>query len=362
MDAEARKNPLVGVAQLPPLVGGVVAGCAARRDRDRGGWAPPPSTRWSRHGDQHRGRDGVLPSVRGSRRCRRGHGAQRSDLRAAPRATGLGEGSAPGRVRREPGRVRRAPPAEPARTRAAGRRRRGSLRASFTTGLVLGERGTAVAVAVMPRRGDGRGRASRRRARSRVVAGLDDVLAATASSPRPRVPAARRRATHRILSLAGGAALFAVGGPARAGRTFGAAPGGAELCPAPRSRLMAASSLLGVARRGLRLGAAMVTGTPLPFTMTFILTHRCNFRCDYCDIPDAAGDEMTREDFAAPSTSSPASASRGRASAAARPCPARRARHHPARAVARPLDVLNSNAWLAGKRIDDLGGGARSGW
>ena len=56
-------------------------------------------------------------------------------------------------------------------------------------------------------------------------------------------------------------------------------------------------NLVPLARRGLRLGVALATGRPLPFSMTFILTHRCNFRCRYCDIPDAAGTEMSTEEF-----------------------------------------------------------------
>lgn len=49
--------------------------------------------------------------------------------------------------------------------------------------------------------------------------------------------------------------------------------------------------------RSARLLAARALGRPLPFAMTFILTNRCNFRCVYCDIPDAAGDEMTTAEF-----------------------------------------------------------------
>lgn len=58
-----------------------------------------------------------------------------------------------------------------------------------------------------------------------------------------------------------------------------------------------ATSVLRLTRRGVRLAGALATGQSLPFAMTFILTHRCNFRCEYCDIPDAAGAEMTTADF-----------------------------------------------------------------
>src|SRR5690348_13832376 len=49
--------------------------------------------------------------------------------------------------------------------------------------------------------------------------------------------------------------------------------------------------------RMVRLGVAMARQRPLPFSVTFILTHRCNFRCDYCDIPASAADEMTTDEF-----------------------------------------------------------------
>lgn len=58
-------------------------------------------------------------------------------------------------------------------------------------------------------------------------------------------------------------------------------------------------------RRGLRVlrgGASVVADRVVrsgafPFSVTFILTHRCNFRCDYCDIPMAAGEEMSGAQF-----------------------------------------------------------------
>ncbi len=46
-----------------------------------------------------------------------------------------------------------------------------------------------------------------------------------------------------------------------------------------------------------RLGVALARGTGFPFSVTFILTHRCNFRCTYCNIPDAAGPELTTREF-----------------------------------------------------------------
>jgi MoaA/NifB/PqqE/SkfB family radical SAM enzyme len=99
----------------------------------------------------------------------------------------------------------------------------------------------------------------------------------------------------------------------------------------------------------------MATGRRLPFSATFILTHRCNFRCDYCNIPDAAGDEMTTAelqraiDELAGLGLARASFSGGEALLRAD------ALDVIAHAKARGLTTsLNSNAWLAGEKIDDL--------
>ncbi len=59
---------------------------------------------------------------------------------------------------------------------------------------------------------------------------------------------------------------------------------------------------IGRGLRVLRGGAAVladkvVGAGEFPFSMTFILTHRCNFRCDYCDIPEAAEEEMSARGF-----------------------------------------------------------------
>lgn len=42
---------------------------------------------------------------------------------------------------------------------------------------------------------------------------------------------------------------------------------------------------------------ARARGTPRPYSITFILTHRCNLRCAHCDIPDAAAFEMSTAQF-----------------------------------------------------------------
>jgi MoaA/NifB/PqqE/SkfB family radical SAM enzyme len=54
---------------------------------------------------------------------------------------------------------------------------------------------------------------------------------------------------------------------------------------------------LRVVQGAARLGAALATGGGFPFSATFILTHRCNFECAYCNIPAAAGREMTTAEF-----------------------------------------------------------------
>lgn len=54
---------------------------------------------------------------------------------------------------------------------------------------------------------------------------------------------------------------------------------------------------LPVASKTLRLGLSMARRKSLPYSITFILTHRCNFQCDYCDIPQAAAGEMSTDEF-----------------------------------------------------------------
>ena len=52
-----------------------------------------------------------------------------------------------------------------------------------------------------------------------------------------------------------------------------------------------------MAGRSARLAVAMARGRPQPYSMVFVLTNRCNFRCDYCDGPAAAGAEMSTAEF-----------------------------------------------------------------
>lgn len=122
------------------------------------------------------------------------------------------------------------------------------------------------------------------------------------------------------------------------------------------------TTLIGKARRSLRLvhGGARVLeakarASSFPFSMTFILTHRCNFKCEYCNIPLAADHEMTTDEFRR-ALDELAAAGLVRASfsggeALIRPDARTIIRH------ARSLGLqtsLNSNAWLAGRHINEL--------
>lgn len=122
------------------------------------------------------------------------------------------------------------------------------------------------------------------------------------------------------------------------------------------------SALIDRARRGLRLLhggagvlAARARGGSFPFSMTFILTHRCNFRCDYCNIPAAADREMTTAEFCR-ALDELAAAGLVRASFSGGEALLRRdAREIVRHAHALGLQTsLNSNAWLAGQHIDEL--------
>ena len=45
------------------------------------------------------------------------------------------------------------------------------------------------------------------------------------------------------------------------------------------------------------LARSLVLRRPQPYSMTFILTNRCNYRCSYCNIPETAAGEMTQQQF-----------------------------------------------------------------
>jgi MoaA/NifB/PqqE/SkfB family radical SAM enzyme len=121
------------------------------------------------------------------------------------------------------------------------------------------------------------------------------------------------------------------------------------------SALVKLGRLARAGRRAAALGAAIAAGRPLPFSMTFILTHRCNFQCDYCNIPAAAGEEMPAAEFCR-AIDELAGAGLSRAGfsggeALLRPDALDIIRHARARGL---TTTLNSNAWLAEPRMDEL--------
>jgi MoaA/NifB/PqqE/SkfB family radical SAM enzyme len=105
----------------------------------------------------------------------------------------------------------------------------------------------------------------------------------------------------------------------------------------------------------VQLGGAIALKRRRPFSVTFILTHRCNFRCDYCDIPDAADEEMSTAEFCA-AIDELAACGMARASFSGGEALLRRdAIEIIAHAKSRGLFTsLNSNAWLTGRHIDRL--------
>jgi pyrroloquinoline quinone biosynthesis protein E len=112
---------------------------------------------------------------------------------------------------------------------------------------------------------------------------------------------------------------------------------------------------LPVLARAARLGWSLARGQRQPFSMTFILTHRCNFQCDYCDIPAAAGDEMSAAEFCR-AIGELAAAGMARASFSGGEA---LLRSDAVAIIAYAHDLglftsLNSNAWLAQQHIDRL--------
>lgn len=99
----------------------------------------------------------------------------------------------------------------------------------------------------------------------------------------------------------------------------------------------------------------MARREPLPFSATFILTHRCNFECDYCNIPQAAGGEMSAAEFCR-AIDELESVGLTRASFSGGEALLRRdaldiVRHARSRGL---TTSMNSNAWLAERRVDEL--------
>ncbi len=115
------------------------------------------------------------------------------------------------------------------------------------------------------------------------------------------------------------------------------------------------SAPLRLAYRSLRAGAALALGRPRPLSITCILTHHCNFRCAYCNIPDAVGDEMSADEWGRAINDFTA-AGLARASFSGGEALLRRdAIEIMAHARARGLATsLNTNGWLAADRLDEL--------
>lgn len=112
---------------------------------------------------------------------------------------------------------------------------------------------------------------------------------------------------------------------------------------------------LRVVQGAARLGVALATGGGFPFSATFILTHRCNFQCAYCNIPAAAGREMTTAEFCR-AIDELRAAGLVRASFSGGEALLRRdalsiIKH--ARGVGL-MTSLNSNAWMTGRHLDEL--------
>lgn len=100
---------------------------------------------------------------------------------------------------------------------------------------------------------------------------------------------------------------------------------------------------------------ARLRGRPHPFSITFILTDRCNFRCDYCEIPEEPTPEMTTADFCA-AIDAFADAGTARASFSGGEALLRKdAVDIIAHAHARGMFTsLNSNGWLTPRHFEAL--------
>ncbi len=104
-----------------------------------------------------------------------------------------------------------------------------------------------------------------------------------------------------------------------------------------------------------RLAGALALRAPRPFSISFMLTNRCNFRCDYCDVPDAAGAEMSEAEVCR-AIDELADAGMARASfsggeALVRKDAAAIIRHAKARGLS---TSLNTNGWLAEPILEEI--------
>ncbi len=110
-----------------------------------------------------------------------------------------------------------------------------------------------------------------------------------------------------------------------------------------------------MAGRSARLAVSLARGRRQPYSMVFVLTNRCNFRCDYCDVPAAAAGEMTTDEFRA-AISELAGAGMGRAAfgggeALLRPDAVDLIEHAKSEGC---FTSLNSNGWTTEKHLDRL--------
>jgi MoaA/NifB/PqqE/SkfB family radical SAM enzyme len=112
-----------------------------------------------------------------------------------------------------------------------------------------------------------------------------------------------------------------------------------------------------MAARSAQLALSMARGRRQPYSIVFVLTNRCNFRCDYCDVPAAAGAEMSTDEFRA-AISELARAGMGRAAfgggeALLRPDAVDLIEHAKAQGC---FTSLNSNGWTTERSLDRLAG------
>lgn len=107
----------------------------------------------------------------------------------------------------------------------------------------------------------------------------------------------------------------------------------------------------------LKLGARRLRGDKSPFQMTLSLTNRCNFKCDYCDIPLQRRDELTTAEWCA-MIDELVEGGMGRASLIGGEPMLRRdcgaiIRHLKDRGV---HTAMNTNGWFVEERIDEIAG------
>lgn len=118
--------------------------------------------------------------------------------------------------------------------------------------------------------------------------------------------------------------------------------------------------LLGAGKTAAKLaalGLARLRGRRMPFSMTFILTHRCNFQCEYCNIPARAGAELTEQELRRAIDELEAEGLARVSFSGGEALLRRDAPAVIAHAKSRGLFTsLNSNAWLLDKRLPELAG------